>query len=84
MDKAETLQHISTVLSGAVSAERAERAVERAARLAGLGTADTIEERELTRLLAVLAAEGGKIQQAAERIASWRSDGGDGPSDLLW
>jgi hypothetical protein len=49
-------------------------AIARAEQRAGLTRAREIDESQLETLLIELAAEGGRIQQAAERIASWRAE----------
>ena len=53
-------------------------AIARAEKRAGLTRTKDIDERQLDSLLYELAAEGGRIQQAAERIASWRAESGAG------
>lgn len=53
-------------------------AIARAEKRAGLARVREIDEQQLDTLLIELAAEGGRIQQAAERIASWRAESAAG------
>jgi hypothetical protein len=49
-------------------------AIARAEKRAGLARVKEIDETQLDTLLLELAAEGGRIQQVAEQIASWRAE----------
>ena len=56
-------------------------AIARAEKRAGLARAREIDDAQLDTLLTELAAEGGRIQLAAERIASWRAESADGTNE---
>lgn len=79
MSKAHTLQLLAEVMTrhGAASETALQQALSRAEARAGLGRANLIDEEQLNTLLLALASEGGRIQQVAETIASWRAESAD-------
>jgi hypothetical protein len=82
MEKAHALQLLVDVMThhGAAGAAL-ERAIVRAEQRAGLAELSQIDEEQLNLLLAELASEGGRIQQAAETIAAWRAENADNLDD---
>ncbi len=78
MEKSHALKLLVEVMAhhGAASGPALERAMGRAEARAGLARQQVIDEAQLDTLLMALAAEGGRIQQAAETIAAWRTEGG--------
>ena len=79
MSKAHTLQLLVEVMTrhGAASESALQQALGRAEARAGLGRTNLIDEDQLNTLLLALASEGGRIQQVAETIASWRAESTD-------
>ncbi len=76
MDKTHALELLFQVMTHHGAAEAAlERALPRAQARAGIAHLSQIDEEQMNLLLAELASEGGRIQQAAEIIASWRANG---------
>lgn len=79
MSKAHTLQLLVEVMTrhGAANETALQQALSRAEARAGLGRTSLIDEDQLNTLLLALASEGGRIQQVAETIASWRAESND-------
>ena len=79
VEKAHAFRLLADVLHREAGAdERAvTEALSRAEARAGLNGLELLEDAHLDTLLAQLAAEGGRIQQAAERIAAWRAEGAE-------
>lgn len=75
MSKAQTLDLLMQVLQeqGARNRRSLRVAITRAERRAGLSRTEALDDRQIDHLLWALASEGGAIQRAAERVASWRS-----------
>ncbi len=65
MFKSQAFADLTLLLSGVTTPARAGRAVARALRQTGLAEATTLDERDLQRLLVMLAAEGGPIEAMA-------------------
>ncbi len=73
MDKSHALELLVAVMTFHGAEETAlERIIPRAQARAGIAHLEEINEEQMNRLLNELASEGGRIQQAAEMIASWR------------
>ena len=73
MDKAHALELLVAVMTHHGAEENTlERVMPRAQARAGLAHLERINEEQMNRLLTELASEGGRVQQAAELIASWR------------
>ncbi len=79
METTSTLHMLLDVLAmqGATNRREVLNALERAGQRAGLEDRAWLDDHDVDALLAELAAEGGRIQEAAERIASWRARPGD-------
>ncbi len=69
MFKSQAVADLAILLSSVTSPLRAHAAIARALRAADLAEAPTVDERDLRRLFAALAAEGGPIEQLAVQIA---------------
>ncbi len=71
MLKAQAVADLAIMLTGVISTDRAQQAIQRALRTTGLTYATRVDSDEFQQLLAALAAEGGPIQELAERIAMY-------------
>lgn len=71
MLKAQAIADLAIMLTGITSTDRAQEAIQRALRSTGLTHATKVDSDEFQQLLAALAAEGGPIQELAERIAMY-------------
>ncbi len=60
---------LTLLLARVTTPARAGRTVARALRQTGLAEAATLDERDLQRLLAALAAQEGPLEQAAVQLA---------------
>ena len=69
MFKSQAVADLAVMLSGVTSMDVVETAITRALRASGLADASTIDDSELLRLLAALAAEGGPMEQIAVQVA---------------
>ncbi len=73
MDKAHALELLVAVMTHHGAEETTlERVIPRAEARAGIAHLKQINEEQMNKLLVELASEGGRVQQAAEMIASWR------------
>ncbi len=69
MNKSQAVADLSMQLSSVTTAERAHEVIQSALRTAGLTNSPVIDEADLVALLQAIAAEGGAIQEIADKIA---------------
>jgi len=69
MHRSQAIADLAVSLSAVTAVETAMRSIRRALRVTGLEHAQLLDERDMHRLLAAIAAEGGVLQSIAEQIA---------------
>ena len=69
MITAQAIADLALQLAPVTGVEQADAAIRRALRAAGLLHAPTVDEADLQRLVAALAAEGGPVEQLAIHVA---------------
>lgn len=69
MNKGQAIADLSVQLTTVTTVERAQEIIQRALRATGLSNSPIIDEAGMDSLLQAIAAEGGIIQELAERIA---------------